>query len=116
MLERITAERVDLYSYVLSSRKNIPISVKPVLVDDLVPTEDEIKEPVKNIRRNRSGGPSRMRAEHMKGWLAASKQKKREATEEGEGNTDDEEGGPEEPHWERLVDLIQTAFREGDLA
>ena len=81
-----------------------------------MPTEDEIKEPVKNLLRNRSGGQSVMRAEHLKGWLAASKQKKREAAEEGEGNTDDEEGGPEEPHWERLVDLIQTAFREGDLA
>ena len=29
---------------------------------------------------------------------------------------DNKEGGPTEPHWERLVDLIQTAFREGGLA
>ena len=32
--ERITAERVDLYSYVPSPGTNIPISVKPVPVDD----------------------------------------------------------------------------------
>ena len=59
-----------------------------------------------------------MRAEHLKGWLAASKRKKQEAEEEGEGEgkTDDEEGGPTEPHWERLVDLIQTEFKEVDLA
>ena len=114
-LERITAERVDLYSYVPSPGTNTPISIKPVPVEDLVPTEDEIKEAVKHLQRNRSGGPSGMRAEHLKGWLAASKWRKQEATEEGEGTTNGEEGGPTEPNWERLVDLVQTAFREGRL-
>ena len=57
-----------------------------------------------------------MRAEHLKGWLLVSKRKKREAAEEGEGKTGNKEGVPTEPHWERLVDLIQKAFREGDLA
>ena len=47
-----------------------------------------------------------MRAERTKGWLAASKRKQREATEKGEGNTDGEKGGPAEPHWENLVELI----------
>ena len=46
-LERITAERVDLYSYVPSPVDNIPVTVKPVEVDDLVPTEDKIEEAVK---------------------------------------------------------------------
>ena len=41
-LERITAERVDLYSYVPPQGTNIPISVELLLVDDLVPTEDKI--------------------------------------------------------------------------
>ena len=57
-----------------------------------------------------------MSAEHLKRWLAASKQKNREAAEKGEGKTDKEEGGPTEPHWENLVELIQTAFWEGELA
>ena len=65
-LERIMAERVDLYSYVPSPGTNIPISVKPVPVDDSVPTEDEIKGAVKYLRRNRSGGPSEMRDDHLK--------------------------------------------------
>ena len=47
--ERITAERVDLYSYVPSPGMNIPIYIKPVLVDDSVPTEDEIEGVVKNL-------------------------------------------------------------------
>ena len=36
-LKRITAERVALYSYVPPLGENIPISVKPFLVDDSVP-------------------------------------------------------------------------------
>ena len=71
-LERITAERVDLYSYVPSPGENILVTVKPVKVGDLVPTEDEIEEAVKKLRRNRSGGASGMRAEHPNGWLAVS--------------------------------------------
>ena len=35
-----------------------------------------------------------IRAEQLKGWLAESKRKKREAAEEGEGKTYNEEGGP----------------------
>ena len=85
-------------------------------MDDSVPTEDKIEEAVKNLRRNRSKGPSGMQAEHLKGLLIASKRETREATEKGEGNTGGEEGGPAEPHWENLVDLIQTEFREGELA
>ena len=38
-LERITAERVELYSYVSPPGTNIHISVQPFAVDDLVPTE-----------------------------------------------------------------------------
>ena len=42
-LKRIKAERVELYSYVSSLGKNIPISVQPFPVYDLVPTEYNIK-------------------------------------------------------------------------
>ena len=92
-LERITAERVELYSQVPSPGDNIPVNVKPAEIDDSVPTEDEIAEEVTKLRRNRSGGASRIRAEHLKGWLAAAKRgglaeekgkEKSEAQEEGE--------------------------------
>ena len=55
-LKRITAERVDLYSYVPSPGENIPVTIKLVEVGDSVPTEDEIEEAVNKLRRNRSGG------------------------------------------------------------
>ena len=39
----------------------------------MVPTEDEVEEAVKKLRRNRSRGPSGIRAENIKGWLAAAR-------------------------------------------
>ena len=71
-LERITVEQVDLYSYISSPGENIPVTVAPAEVDDSVPTEDEIDNAVKKLRMNRSRGASGMRAEHLKGWRAAS--------------------------------------------
>ena len=80
------AERVNLYIYVSYPGENIPVTVAPAEVDDLVPTEDEIEDAVKKLRRNRSGGPSGMQAKHLKGWLAASN-RVRHAVEKGEENT-----------------------------
>ena len=52
--------------------------------------EDEIEDAVKNLRRNRSGGALGMRAEHLKGWLAASNRGKL-VEEKGEEKTEEEE-------------------------
>ena len=41
-LERITAERVELYRNVPPPGDNIPVTVTPSDIDELVPTEDEI--------------------------------------------------------------------------
>ena len=45
-----------------------------------------MKDVVKKLSRNRSGGPSGMRAEHLKWWLAASNREKK-AVEKGEEKT-----------------------------
>ena len=70
-----------------SPGENIPVTVEPALIDNLVPTEDEIAAAVKELQRNRSGGPSRIRAEHIKGWLAAA------GGGGGEGEIEDRGGG-----------------------
>ena len=72
-LKQITAEKVDLYSYVLPPGANITISVVPSPVYDLVNTEEEIKWAVKGLQNHCSKGPSSIRAKHLKGWLAAAK-------------------------------------------
>ena len=44
--------------------------IDPFEVEDKVPDEGEIEWAVKRLRNNRSGGASRMRAEHLKVWFA----------------------------------------------
>ena len=57
-----------------------------------------------------------MRAEHIKGWLAAAQREEKGETAAAEG-----EGGPKYPqegadNWARFVELVQIAFREGEIA
>ena len=54
-----------------------------------------------------------MRTEHLKGWLEASNRGK-VAEEKGEEKTKAEEEGRD--LWGKLVELTQTAFREGEMA
>ena len=70
-LERITAEREVLYCTVPPPPprgETIPLSVPPSPIDDSVPTEEEVKWAVRRLRGHCSGGPSRMRAEHLREW------------------------------------------------
>ena len=53
-----------------------------------------------------------MRAENLKGWLAASNRGKL-LKEKGEEKTEVEEEGGD--LWGKLVDLTQTAFWEGEM-
>ena len=61
-----------------------------------------------------------MRAEDLKGWLAAARrgEKERETnTKDGGGGGGERECQTEaEGHWGRVVELIQTAFWDGELA
>ena len=123
-LERITAERVALYSHVPPPGEKNPMAIKPFMVNDLVPEEGEIEWAVKRLCNNCSRGASRMRVEHIKGWLVAVRRADKEETTATEGEkraTEMATGGPEDPqegadNWTRFVDLVQTAFREGELA
>ena len=45
------------------------VSVGPFPLDESVPTEGDIKWEVRSMRDNRSGGLSRIRAEHLQQWL-----------------------------------------------
>ena len=68
-----------------------------------------------------------MRAEHLKRWLATVRknEKERETAEKEEAATTAErertgmsatQKGTESDNWTRVVDLVQSAFREGNLA
>ena len=93
------------------------MAIEPFVVEDSVPEEGEIEWAVKRLRSNRSGGPLRIRAEHIKGWLTASWRVEKGKTAEAEGEkraTEDPKEGAD--NWARFMDLVQTAFREGELA
>ena len=81
-----------------------------------MPNEGEIEWAVKRLHNNRAWGPSRMRAEDLKGWLAAARrgEKKGETAEKEGGGREDTREGAE--NWTRVVELVQMAFRDGDLA
>ena len=55
-----------------------------------------------------------MRAEHLKGWLMAARRGETEETADKEGG-DQENTREGAENWARFVDLVQTAFRDGDL-
>ena len=79
----------------------------PADINDSVPTEDKISEAVKKLWRNRAGGASGIRAEHLKGWLAEAKRGQM-AEDKGEEKTEAEEEGRE--LWGKVVEITQTAF------
>ena len=75
------------------------MAIKPLMVEDSVPEEGEIEWAIKRLCNNRSGGASWMRAEHIKGWLAASQREEKEENVAAEGDkraTETEKGGPED--------------------
>ena len=78
MLKRVTAERVALYSRVPPPGDSIPVDIEPFAVKDGVPEEGEIEWAVKRLQNNCAGGPSRMRADDLKGWLAAARRGEKE--------------------------------------
>ena len=61
-----------------------------------------------------------MREEDLKGWMAAARrgEKERETKTNDGGDMGGERDGQTEAegHWGRVVEIIQTAFRDGELA
>ena len=64
-------------------------------MEDRVTDEEEIEWAVKRLRNNRAGGPSRMRAGDLKGWLAAAQRGEKEETADKEGGGGHTGGGGE---------------------
>ena len=88
-LKGVTAERAKLYSRVPPPGDTSLVTIEPFVGEDGVPTEAEVEWAIKRLRNNRAGGPSRMRAEDLKGWLAAA----RRGDKDKETATKDDGGG-----------------------
>ena len=70
---------------------SIPFDIEPFAVEEGVTEEGEVEWAVKRLQNNRDRGPSRMRAEDLKGWLAAARrgEKKVETAEKEGGGRED---------------------------
>ena len=93
-LQKVTNNYIKLYSKSLPPDW-LPILVAPFDIDDVVPEPDEIAEAILGLKNGKSPGPSKVRAEHLKEWVKAYR-----------------EHYPYQGNWNRVVDLIQTCFRE----
>ena len=67
----MTAEREELYRHVPSLGDTTPVGDLPFSVDDGIPEDEDIAWAVRRLCLNRSGGPSVLRAEHLRQWLIA---------------------------------------------
>jgi hypothetical protein len=107
-MERLTAERVDLYQQSNSSGPPVAVNIATVEVPDDVPTDGEIRAMVAKLTNGHSVGASRMRAEHLvKEWL------------QGIMSEEDPEMGPDNvgmgDQWRALAWLIQAVWDEGKI-
>jgi hypothetical protein len=108
-MDRQTVERVKLYR-----RRNSPglpivvghAEMRPTIRDE-IPDEEEIRVAVAELTNGRSAGVSRMRAEHLKGWLKWAKLE--EDPEKGPANV----GAGDD--WKALVQLVQAVWEEGKI-
>ena len=73
--------------------------VAPFHINDNMPSEQEIATAVVRLRSGKLPGPTGLRAEDLKAWLAAAQQ----------------EEEPDRRNWETLVSLVQHAFLTGEL-
>lgn len=96
-LAKVSAEYAALYTAEPCQGQPVPILVAPVSVNDEIPTEEEIEEAVTRQKTKKAAGPSGMRSEHFKRFLAMARR----------------EEDPDDSAWRKLVALIQHVFDSG---
>ena len=97
----IMLEREELYRNVPSLGEPIPVEDPPFpfLVDDYIPEDEEINWAVRRLLLNRLGGPSVMRAEHLRQWMIATTRY----------------DSPDTTNWLTFVSIVQALFQDGEL-
>lgn len=98
-LRAVTQERIDLYTREPPPGEAIPILVEPSNVPDEIPSDEEIREAVRRLRRDKAPGPSGLHTDHLKKWLADA----------------ENEEAPDSTQWDLMVTLIQHVYETGDL-
>ena len=60
---------MEIYSCRTPGGLRVPILTTPTVVDDGIPSEEDIEQAVRELKRGVSGGPSDIRANDLKGWM-----------------------------------------------
>ena len=68
-IDRMATYRVSLYLQFLPLVSPMPVEYTPFPVEDSIPEEADIAEAFNCLCLNRSGGPPRIRVEHLCQWL-----------------------------------------------
>ncbi len=74
-MECQTLERVDLYARRESPSDPLPINVTPVVINDDVPMDGELRQVDGELTNGQAAGASGMHAKHVKEWLQGVRRK-----------------------------------------
>ena len=105
-MERQTAEWVALYTWRTPPGEPLLINITPVPIPDSAPTDSEVRNAAGELSNGRSGGASKMRAEHVKEWLQGIK---REEDPKQNGN----QGAGDS--WRLLMRLVTAVWETGTI-
>ena len=76
---------MELYCAVTPPGDDIPTSIPTSIIEDSIPTEEEVKWSVQRLWGKWSGGPFQMRAKNLREWLQDNQEQESGSTsEEGE--------------------------------
>jgi hypothetical protein len=102
-----TEERIALYARRTPPGESLPINIAPTPIPDGVPTDSEVRDAVGELTNGRSGGASKIRAEHMKEWLKGIQQEedpKQSIGNQGAGDA-----------WRLLMRLVDGVWEMGTI-
>ncbi len=105
-MEHQILERVDLYAQRESPGDPLPINITPVVINDDVPTDGELRQVAGELTNGQAAGASGMHAKHIKEWLHGMRWE-----EDPEGHGIDSAGDD----WRLFVQLVQAAWAHGTI-
>jgi hypothetical protein len=106
-----TAKPVELYAKVPPMGAPLLFNFPYFKVPDGLPNDDKVCKVVRGLQNGQAAGATRMKAEHLKGWLDAIQHKEKVARENPGGVGSSELG----TKWRIFLGLIQTIWDRGEI-
>ncbi len=105
-MERQMLERIDLYARRESPGDSLPINFTPVMINNDVLMDGELRHVAGKLTNGRAAGASGMHAKHVKEWLHGVQWE-----EDPEGHGIDGTGD----NWRLFVQIVQAAWAHGTI-